>query len=100
HAFQNLGGAVSIGAEIHHDSHHGPAQVMLTAALLSISIGLLNLFPIPILDGGHLLMMLVEFIRRRKMSSTEVEAFQSIGLAIIAVLVLVVMVHDIQRLRG
>ena len=100
HAFQNLGGAVSIGAEIHQDSHHGPAQVMLTAALLSISIGLLNLFPIPILDGGHLLMMLVEFIRRRKMSSTEVAAFQSVGLAIIAVLVLVVMVHDIQRLRG
>lgn len=94
---ENVGGPIAIGAQIHQDSKKGPRQVLLTAAMLSVSLGIVNLFPIPILDGGHLMLLAVEGIRRRKLSSREVYAAQMVGLSIIGVLFVLVMYNDILR---
>jgi len=58
----------------------------------------MNLLPIPILDGGHLLLLGIEFVRRRKMTSREVATAQMIGLSIIGVMFVLVMYNDITRL--
>lgn len=96
----NVGGPIAIAGQIHEDSKAGFRQVLLTSAMLSVSLGIINLFPIPILDGGHLMLLGVEFVRRRKLSSREVATAQMVGLSIIAVLFVCVMFNDILRLIG
>ncbi|HLV80875.1 MAG TPA: M50 family metallopeptidase [Chthonomonadaceae bacterium] len=98
HARESIGGIITITRIIHQDSQEGPQNVLFTAGMLSISVGLINLFPIPILDGGHLLLLAIEGIRRRKLSSREVYAAQMIGISIIGVLFVLVMYNDITRL--
>ena len=98
HVREGIGGIITIGRIIHQDSKEGPQNVLFTAGMLSISVGLINLFPIPILDGGHLLLLAIEGIRRRKLSSREVYAAQMIGISIIGVLFVLVMYNDISHL--
>lgn len=94
---ENVGGVISIGKQIHEDSKQGLKYVLFTAAMLSVSLGIINLFPIPILDGGHLLLLSIEGIRRRKLSSKETYAAQMVGISIIGVLFVLVMYNDIMR---
>jgi regulator of sigma E protease len=94
----NVGGIILIADQIHKDSKEGPRKVLLTGAMLSVSLGLINLFPIPILDGGQLMLLAWEGIRRRKLSSREVYAAQVVGLSIIGVLFVLVMYNDIMHL--
>jgi len=94
----NLGGIISIGTTINENSKQGPNHVLWTAALLSVSLGILNLFPIPILDGGHLMMLLWEGVRRRRLTSREMYGAQMVGLCIIGFLFLFVMYNDVLRL--
>jgi regulator of sigma E protease len=67
------------------------------AAMFSLSLGVMNLLPIPILDGGHLLLLGVEKARRRKLSPREVYRAQIVGLGLLALLVTFVMYNDIAR---
>jgi len=94
---ENAGGIIRIAGQIHEDSKEGPRQVLLTAALLSLSLGIFNLFPIPILDGGHLMLLAWEGLRRRKLSSKEVYTAQLVGISIIGVLFVLVMYNDIMH---
>lgn len=94
----NVGGPIAIVNQVHKDSQEGPRQVLSTAALLSVSLCIMNLLPIPILDGGHLLLLFIEFIRRRKLSSREVYTAQMVGLSIIGVLFVLVTYNDIARI--
>ena len=98
HVRENVGGPVAIIGVIHESGKEGPMQVVFTAALLSVSLGIINLFPIPILDGGHLMLLAIEGIRRRKLSSREVYAAQMVGISIIGMLFVLVMYNDISRL--
>jgi regulator of sigma E protease len=91
---KNTGGIIKIGAIIHQESKAGLRYLLLTAASLSLSLGICNLFPIPVLDGGHLLLLAWEGIRRRKLTSREVLAAQLCGLSIIAVLFVLVTYKD------
>ncbi len=94
----NVGGVLRIAGQIHQDSKEGPWRVVFTAALLSISLGIMNLLPIPVLDGGHLLLLSIEGIRRRKLTGREVYAAQLVGVSIIGVLFVLVMYNDIMGL--
>ena len=96
-AKENVGGIITIGRIIDQNSREGIAHVLLTAGMLSISLGIMNLLPIPVLDGGHLLLLAVEGIRRRKLTSREVYAAQLVGASIIALLFVFVMYNDISR---
>ena len=67
--------------------------------MISISLGIMNLLPIPLLDGGHLMLLAYEGIRRRKLSSREMQGAQMVGVAIIVTLFVFVMFNDILRFR-
>jgi regulator of sigma E protease len=67
-------------------------------AVLSASIGLINLFPIPILDGGHLMFYAVEAVRGRPLGERWLEIGNSIGLALVLSLMLFATFNDIARL--
>jgi regulator of sigma E protease len=66
--------------------------------VLSVSIGLLNLFPIPLLDGGHLLFYIIETIRGRPLSERAQELGFRIGLAIVLMLMIFATFNDILRI--
>ena len=68
------------------------------AAVLSVSIGLINLFPIPLLDGGHLLFYVIEAARGRPLSERAQEVGFRIGLAIVLMLMIFATFNDIVHL--
>jgi len=72
--------------------------VLQLAAMLSVSIGLLNLFPIPLLDGGHLLFYLIEAVRGRPLSEKAQEMGFRIGLAFVLMLMVFATFNDIMHL--
>lgn len=94
----NLSGPIGIAGQMHSDSQGGINYVLLTAASLSVSLGIMNLLPIPILDGGHLMFLALEGIRRRKISFQEFLAAQKVGILIIGTLFILVMYNDLKRL--
>ena len=98
HVRENIGGPVAIIVATHQARQEGPVAVLLMAAVLSISLGIMNLLPIPILDGGQLLLLGVEGVRRQKLSTREVYMAQLFGLSVIGVLFVLVMFNDIWRL--
>lgn len=75
----------------------GPGQFLRLMALLSINLGIVNLLPIPILDGGHLLFFTVEAVRRRPLSQRAREIASAIGLVILLLLLLIALRNDLMR---
>ena len=79
-------------------AEQGPGQFLLLMALLSINLGFVNLLPIPILDGGHLMFFTLEALRRRPLSQRAREIASAIGLIIILLLLLIALRNDVMRL--
>ena len=75
-----------------------PSISMVVVAVLSVSIGLFNLFPIPMLDGGHLLYYLAEAIRGRPLSPRVQDIGFRIGFALVIMLFIFVTFNDIANL--
>ncbi len=94
----NVGGPIAIASLIHDSGSRGIHEIIFLAAMLSVSLGVLNLLPIPILDGGHLLLLGIEAVRRRKLSTKEVYAAQMFGLSVIGMLFVFVMYNDLSRI--
>jgi regulator of sigma E protease len=67
-------------------------------ALVSVSLGVLNLLPVPVLDGGHLLFFAIEGIKGSPVSEKIQIFFQQVGIALLVSLMALAMVMDIQRL--
>jgi regulator of sigma E protease len=79
----------------------GVVALLNLAAILSVSVGLINLFPIPLLDGGHLLYYLVETLRGRPMSERAQELGFRVGIALVGALMLFATFNDVLHLsRG
>ena len=93
-----LGGPIRIAQVSGQVASAGFAPLLHLAAVLSVSIGLLNLFPIPLLDGGHLLFYLIEAIRGRPLSDRAQEVGFRIGLAIVVMLMIFATYNDIWHL--
>lgn len=70
---------------------------MLMIALISINLGLINLLPIPMLDGGHLLVFGIESALRRQLSATARVRIQQAGLVVIGLIVLLAASNDVMR---
>jgi len=100
-AADQVGGPLRI-AQIsgHVASIGGWAGLIQLAAILSISIGLLNLFPIPLLDGGHLLFYAVEAVRGRPLSERAQEMGFRIGLGLVLMLMVFATYNDILHLAA
>lgn len=75
-------------------------ELVNLAALFSVSVGLMNLLPIPLLDGGHLMFFLYEAVRGRPISDRIQQAGIRIGIALVACLVVFTTTHDVLRLFG
>jgi regulator of sigma E protease len=78
-------------------AEQGPGEFLLLVALLSVNLGFVNLLPIPILDGGHLLFFTIEAVRRRPLGQRAREIASAVGLVIILLLLLVAARNDIVR---
>jgi regulator of sigma E protease len=78
-------------------AEQGPGEFLRLVALLSVNLGFVNLLPIPILDGGHLLFFTVEAIRRRPLGQRAREIASAVGLVVILLLLLVAARNDIIR---
>lgn len=97
-AADQLGGPIRIAQVSGQVATAGFTALIHLTAVLSVSIGLLNLFPIPLLDGGHLLFYAIETIRGRPLSERAQELGFRIGLAIVVMLMIFATFNDILRL--
>jgi len=95
-----LGGPIRIAQIAGQQMQAGWVNLIHFAGLLSVSLGILNLFPIPILDGGHLVFFAVEAIRRKPLSVETRERLQMIGLILLASLMLFVFYNDLIFLKN
>jgi regulator of sigma E protease len=77
----------------------GPAYFVWAMALISVNLGLINLLPIPVLDGGHLLFFLIEAARRRPLPLRAREVASLAGLLVLFLLMLVAFKNDVERKR-
>ena len=95
-AYESLGGFITIGS-IFPDTFNW-IQFWRLTAFLSIILAVMNILPIPALDGGHVLFLLYEIITRRKPSDKFMEIAQSVGLVILLGLLIIANGNDILRL--
>jgi len=93
----NLAGPITIGKVTGDSARAGLDRFLWILALLSISLGIINLVPIPILDGGHVVYSLVEIVRSKPVSLRAQAVGAQIGLAIVVGLMLFVFYVDIAR---
>nr|WP_207301837.1 RIP metalloprotease RseP [Rhodocyclus tenuis] len=97
-SWRNLSGPVTIANYAGQSARLGIDYYVRFLALVSLSLGVLNLLPIPILDGGHLLYYLAELIRRAPASERATEIGQRIGIALMFLLMVFAFYNDISRL--
>ena len=93
----DLGGPIMIAQLSGKAASMGLSQFFYFIAVISVNIGLVNLFPIPALDGGHILFSFIEMIRRRPLSPKFQENAAKIGFAFLIMLLLFVSYNDIMR---
>jgi regulator of sigma E protease len=97
-SWKNLSGPVTIADYAGQSAKLGFDYYLKFMALVSISLGVLNLLPIPVLDGGHLMYHVIEVVRRRPLSERAMEIGQRLGLSILFVLMAFAFFNDITRL--
>jgi regulator of sigma E protease len=94
----SLGGPILIAQMAGDQAREGVSPFVYFLGLLSVNLGILNLLPIPILDGGHLLFFSIEALRRKPLSPQARMMAQQVGLALILMLTALVFYNDIARL--
>ncbi|MEI6145407.1 MAG: RIP metalloprotease RseP [Methylococcales bacterium] len=94
---ENLSGPISIAQYAGQSASMGLVHFIKFMALVSVSLGVLNLLPIPVLDGGHLMFFALEAIRGRPVSEKLQSLFQQIGLSMLLSLMALAMFLDVQR---
>ncbi len=95
---ETIGGPILIVQMAGEQAAHGLLSFFTFLAIISINLGVLNLLPIPILDGGHILFFTIEAIRRKPLSEKTMMIAQRAGLAIIVSLMIFAFYNDIMRL--
>jgi regulator of sigma E protease len=97
---RDLGGPVMIYDVTTRAAEAGLVWFLRITAFININLGVFNLLPLPVLDGGVLVLQLIEFLRRKPLSPRFVERYQQVGLIIIIGLLLFVTWNDIGRMFG
>ena len=97
-SLKNLSGPITIADYAGQSAQSGVASYLLFLALISISLGVLNLLPIPLLDGGHLMYYTVEIFKGRPLSERAIEIGQHVGMALLFTLMAFALYNDITRL--
>lgn len=94
----NVGGPILIAQMVGQQAEQGLSAVLLLAALISVNLGILNLLPIPILDGGHIVFFTLEMIMGRPVSATAREWSAKVGMALLLGLMILATWNDLTRL--
>jgi regulator of sigma E protease len=97
-SLKQLQGPVGISRAAGQAARKGPLAIISLMVLISVNLGILNLLPIPILDGGHILLLAIEGGMRRDLSMAFKERFVQVGLVFLLVLFAYVMYNDVVRL--
>lgn len=97
-SWKNISGPVTIADYAGQSARLGFDYYCKFMALVSISLGVLNLLPLPVLDGGHLMYHLIEVVRRRPLSERALQKGQQIGLALLLTLMAFAFFNDLNRL--
>jgi regulator of sigma E protease len=97
-SLKNLSGPITIADYAGQSAHNGWVSYCLFLALISISLGVLNLLPVPLLDGGHLMYYTFEFFKGSPVSDKAKEVGQQVGMALLVMLMAFALYNDINRL--
>jgi regulator of sigma E protease len=97
---KNLSGPLTIADYAGKSASLGLTQYLLFLALISVSLGVLNLLPLPVLDGGHLMYYLWEAVTGRSVSDAWMERLQRGGVAVLLVMMSIALFNDVARLFG
>ena len=96
-SIKQFGGPIMIAKMSGSAAKSGLSSLIFFTAFLSLNLGIINLFPIPALDGGHLLFFLVELIMRKPLGAKKMELAQKIGFTLLILIILTVTYNDILR---
>lgn len=99
-SLKNLSGPLTIADYAGKSAGMGLTQYLLFLALISVSLGVLNLLPLPVLDGGHLMYYLYEGVTRKSVPDAWMERLQRVGVAILLVMMSIALFNDVTRLFG
>jgi len=94
----NIGGPIQIASMAGQQAREGFGQLALFTAFISVNLAVLNLLPVPILDGGHLLFFVIEAVLGRPLSLKKREVAQQLGLALLLLLMVFAIYNDLVRL--
>jgi len=94
---KNIGGPILIAQMAGQQAQEGVGSFLAFLAVLSINLGVLNLLPVPVLDGGHLLFFLVEAVIRKPVSIRVREMAQQVGICLLGLLMVYAFYNDIVR---
>jgi regulator of sigma E protease len=99
-SLKNLSGPLTIADYAGRSASMGLTQYLVFLALISVSLGVLNLLPLPVLDGGHLMYYLWEGVTGRPVSDAWLERLQRAGVAVLALMMAIALFNDLTRLLG
>ena len=94
----NIGGPIQIASEAGRQAKEGAASLALFTAIISVNLALLNLLPVPMLDGGHLFFFVIEAIMGRPLSLRKREAAQQLGFVLLMLLMVYALYNDLVRI--
>jgi len=97
---ENISGPISIAQYAGYSARVGLASFLKFLAIVSISLGVLNLLPVPVLDGGHLLYNAIEWVQGKPLSDSAQQVGQQLGILLLLALMTVAFYNDLSRLFG
>jgi regulator of sigma E protease len=97
---ENISGPLSIAQYAGYSASAGLASFLKFLAIVSVSLGVLNLLPVPILDGGHLLYNIIEWVQGRPLSEYAQQIGQQLGIVLLLLLMTIAFYNDLSRLFG
>jgi len=97
-SLKNIGGPIAIGKVASDSFNLSLSYFFQIMAFISINLGLINLFPIPVLDGGHIMFILLEIVNRGPLSRRKMEIAQQFGLSLLLILTFAALINDVSRL--
>jgi len=99
-SLRNLSGPLTIADVAGQSAQQGVAYYLGFLALVSVSLGILNLLPLPMLDGGHLMYYIFEALTGRPVPDQWLERLQRGGIAVLLLMMSVALFNDVARLLG
>ena len=94
---KSLSGPIGIAQVSGEAYRHGLVDLLMIMSIISLQLGIFNLLPIPILDGGAILLLLIESVMRRNLSLAFKERFVQVGMAFLLFLAVFVVYNDIMK---